>query len=75
VLGNKGRTAMTLPELEAALARLERNRRADFLYLLDRIARYAWAACQRAAWNPVPAGEGRGPQGPALLELGTAQMS
>src|SRR4051812_13831645 len=52
VLGNKGRAAMTLPELEAALAWLERNRLADFLHLLDGDARYTWAARQRTAWRP-----------------------
>ena len=51
VLGNKGRAEMTLPELEAALAWLERNRLADFLHILDGDARYAWEARQRAAWR------------------------
>src|SRR4051812_25654615 len=60
VLGNKGRAAMTLPGLEAALAWLERNRLADFLHLLDGDARYAWEARQRAAWRPRT---GRGGQG------------
>ena len=60
VLGNKGRAAMTLPELEAALAWLERNRLAEVLHLLDGDARYAWAARQRAAWRPRT---GRGGQG------------
>jgi hypothetical protein len=60
VLGNKGRAAMTLPELEAALAWLERNRLADFLHLLEGDARYAWAARQRSAWCPRI---GRGGQG------------
>jgi hypothetical protein len=49
VLGNKGRAAMSLPELEAAPAWLERNRLADFLHLLDGDARYAWEVRQRAA--------------------------
>src|SRR3954462_3957237 len=60
VLGNKGRAEMTLAELEAALAWLERNRLADFLHLLDGDARYAWEARQRAAWRPRT---GRGGQG------------
>ena len=60
VLGNKGRAAIILPELEAALAWLERNRLAEVLHLLDGDARYAWAARQRAAWRPRT---GRGGQG------------
>ena len=60
ILGNKGRAEMTLAELEAALAWLERNRLADFLHLLDGDARYAWAARERAAWRPRT---GRGGQG------------
>src|SRR5215204_525391 len=52
VLGNKGRAEMTLPELEAALAWLERNRLADFLHLLDGDARYTWEARQRSSWRP-----------------------
>ena len=60
VLGNKGRAAMTLPELEAALAWLERNRLADFLHLLDGDARYAWEARQRAAWRPRTSRGGQG---------------
>jgi hypothetical protein len=67
VLGNKGRAEMTLPELEAALAWLERNRLADFLHLLDGDARYAWEARQRAAWRPRT---GRGGQG-ARKSLGS----
>jgi len=62
VLGNKGRAAMTLPELEAALAWLERNRLADFLHLLDGDARYAWAARQRTAWRPRTGGGGERPR-------------
>ncbi|MGU3537993.1 DEAD/DEAH box helicase [Methylobacterium sp. A54F] len=46
VLG-KGRGAMTLPELEAALAWLDRNRLCDHLHRLDGDARYAWSARQR----------------------------
>jgi len=52
VLGNKSRAEMTLPELEAALAWLERNRLADHLPLLDGDARYAWDARRRSGWRP-----------------------
>ncbi|MEH3061658.1 MAG: hypothetical protein PGN33_02390 [Methylobacterium radiotolerans] len=38
---------MTLPELEAALSWLERNRLSDHLDRLDGDARYAWSARQR----------------------------
>ncbi|MER2197819.1 DEAD/DEAH box helicase [Methylobacterium brachiatum] len=52
VLG-KGRATMTLPELEAALAWLERNRLSDHLDRLDGDARYAWSARQRRGrWQP-----------------------
>ena len=47
VFGGKGRAQMTLPELEAALAWLERNRLHDHLHLLERDARYAWTAARR----------------------------
>ena len=60
VLGNKGRAAMTLPELEAALAWLERNRLADVLHLLDGMPDTPGEARQRAAWRPRT---GRGGQG------------
>jgi hypothetical protein len=46
VLG-KGRTEMTMAELEAALAWLERNRLSDHAHLLEGDARYAWSARQR----------------------------
>lgn len=46
VLG-KGRATMTLPELEAALGWLERNRLSDHFDCLDGDARYAWSARQR----------------------------
>jgi hypothetical protein len=59
VLGNKDRAAMTLPELEAALAWLERNRLSNFLHLLDGDARYAWEARQRSSWRPRTGREGR----------------
>jgi superfamily II DNA or RNA helicase len=49
----KGRSAMTVPELEAALAWLERNRLADHVDLLEGDARYAWS--ERRRRNPWPA--------------------
>jgi hypothetical protein len=53
VFNNKGRAAMTLPELESALAWLERNRLSDHLHRLEGDPRYAWTASQRrrSAWN------------------------
>ena len=66
---------MTLAELEAALAWLERNRLADFLHLLDGDA-VRLGGPQRAAWRPRT---GRGGQGPrkslGLLELGKPRRS
>lgn len=52
-LGNKGWAEMTVSELEAALAWLERNRLSDHLTLLDGDARYTWTAAQRRrpAWS------------------------
>ena len=52
VLGNKGRAEMTLPELEAAVSWLERNRLSDHLHLLAGDHRYDWAARQRQDWRP-----------------------
>jgi superfamily II DNA or RNA helicase len=46
VLG-KSRAAMTLPELEALLGWLERNRVSAFLHLVRDDPRYAWAARER----------------------------
>jgi hypothetical protein len=43
----KGRAEMSLAELEAAIAWLERNRIADHLHLLQGDAKYAWTARQR----------------------------
>ena len=43
-MGGKGRGQMTLAELEATAAWLERNRLCDHLHLLDGDARYAWTA-------------------------------
>ncbi|HEX2136164.1 MAG TPA: DEAD/DEAH box helicase family protein [Microvirga sp.] len=56
VLGNKGRAEMTLAELEAALAWLERNRLSDYLDVLDGDPRYSWTAARRrrSLWNPAP---------------------
>lgn len=58
VLG-KGRATMTLPELEAALAWLERNRLSDHLDCLDGDARYAWSARQRRGRWPSERAVGR----------------
>ena len=52
VTGNKSRAEMTLSELEAARAWLERNRLADQLHMLEGDPRYAWTARQRGAWKP-----------------------
>lgn len=50
----KDRASMTLAELEAALAWLERNRLSDHAHLLDGDARYAWSARQRRrSWAPA----------------------
>ena len=58
-LGGKGRAAMSLAELEAAVAWLGRNRLSDHLGLLAGDARYAWTARQRAGeWRP-PVGRDR----------------
>ncbi|HJU16482.1 MAG TPA: DEAD/DEAH box helicase family protein, partial [Stellaceae bacterium] len=43
-LGGKSRAQMTLAELEAAVAWLERNRIGDHLHLLDGDHRYGWVA-------------------------------
>ncbi len=48
VTGGKGRAEMTLAELEAAVAWLERNRLSDHVELLDGDMRYAWSARQRS---------------------------
>ncbi|HEY0206616.1 MAG TPA: DEAD/DEAH box helicase family protein [Acetobacteraceae bacterium] len=60
VLG-KSRAAMTLPELEAAIGWLERNRLQDSLHLLEGDSRYEWTARQRGDWRP-PTGRTRQPQ-------------
>ncbi len=49
----KGRAALTLPELEAALAWLERNRLSDHLDLLEGDTRYAWSERRRRSPWPV----------------------
>jgi superfamily II DNA or RNA helicase len=55
VFGGKGRAQMTLPELEAALAWLERNRLFDHLHLLEGDQRYVWSAARRrrSAWSQL----------------------
>jgi hypothetical protein len=53
MLGNKGRSEMTLAELAAAVGWLERNRLADHAHLVEGDPRYAWIARQRAGeWRP-----------------------
>ena len=52
VTGNKSRARMTLPELEAAIGWLERNRLAEHLHLLDDDPRYVWIARQKGEWRP-----------------------
>lgn len=47
VCGNRSRSEMTLAELEAALAWLERNRLSDHLHVLENDPRYGWAAARR----------------------------
>jgi hypothetical protein len=47
IMGGRGRAEMSLPELEATAAWLERNRIADHLHLLEGDARFAWTARQR----------------------------
>ncbi|GJD64493.1 DEAD/DEAH box helicase [Methylobacterium frigidaeris] len=49
LFNNKSRAAMTVEELEAALAWLERNRLQDHLHLLDGDSRYAWSVRRRWA--------------------------
>ncbi len=52
VTGNKTRAHMTLAELEAAAAWLERHRLADHLHTLADDPRYAWTVKQRRKWTP-----------------------
>ena len=52
VSGNKSRAQMTLAELEAAAAWLERNRLAEHVGLLQDDPRYAWSVQQRREWTP-----------------------
>jgi hypothetical protein len=52
VAGNKSRAQMTLPELEAAIGWLERNRVSEHLQVLDGDPRYTWSARNRADWKP-----------------------
>jgi superfamily II DNA or RNA helicase len=55
VCGGKGRSEMTLSELEAALAWLERNRLAHHLNVLENDTRFAWTAARRrrASWKQL----------------------
>jgi hypothetical protein len=59
----KGRAAMSLAELEATIAWLERNRLSDHLHLLEGDAKYAWTARQRrldlSPGKPPGGGPGR----------------
>ena len=50
--GDKSRARMTLPELEAAVSWLERNRLADHATALDGDPRYGWSVRQRRDWTP-----------------------
>ena len=52
MLGNRSRAEMRLPELEAAVAWLSRNRLADHSHLVEGDPRYAWTARQRGEWVP-----------------------
>ncbi len=52
ICGNKSRAQMTLAELEAAAAWLERNRLAEHVGLLEDDPRYAWTLRQRGEWTP-----------------------
>jgi superfamily II DNA or RNA helicase len=61
VTGDKARARMTLAELEAALAWLERNRLAEHRHLLDGDPRYAWSARKRGEWKP-PTGRAARPR-------------
>ncbi len=58
ISGNKSRAQMTLAELEAAAAWLERNRLAEHVGLLEDDPRYAWSVQQRKEWTP-PVGKPR----------------
>ena len=57
----KGRAVMSLAELEATVAWLERNRLSDHLHLLEGDAKYAWTARQRR----LDLGAGKRPKGAA----------
>jgi superfamily II DNA or RNA helicase len=63
VCGNRSRVQMTLAELEAAVAWLERNRLSEHMSLLDNDSRYAWTARKRTEWTP-PVGRLRPKQSP-----------
>jgi superfamily II DNA or RNA helicase len=63
VFGNKGRSEMTLAELEATLSWLERHRLSDHLNLLENDTRYAWTAARRrrANWREITSQPARDP--------------
>ena len=65
----RGRAEMGAPELEAALAWLERNRLGDHLHLLDGDARYAWDARREKARARARARRAKSPD-PRQSELG-----
>jgi hypothetical protein len=73
---------MTLAELEAALAWLERNRLSDHLNLLQGDSRYAWTAARRRrpVWQQLDTPsepkerDARGPDREVRVERGTHQV-
>jgi superfamily II DNA or RNA helicase len=52
VSSGKSRAQMCLPELEAAIGWLERNRLSEHLHVLQGDPRYAWSARKRGEWKP-----------------------
>jgi hypothetical protein len=52
VFGNRGRAEMTLPELEAVLSWLDRNRLSDHLHLIEGDERYAQTTLPRRSADP-----------------------
>jgi hypothetical protein len=63
----KGRAEMSLAELEAAIAWLERNRIADHLHLLQGNVKYAWTARQQRLDFDLGGHSDRGPRTPDRL--------
>jgi superfamily II DNA or RNA helicase len=63
VSGNKSRAQMTLPELQAAIGWMERNRLSEHLHLLDDDSRYAWSVRRRREWKPPVGKPDRRPPG------------